>query len=384
MNPPWIQLRKSTTIRQPSMVVWSAGGGFGTVKGAQHHSLVIPPSSQPNSLKFLSITFLGILGWMDGPNWDHKRLKNGPNPWVSKNDPSPVVNSPKVSLEKHIFDPFLTDFWSQNNPFSRHFVTLEGPKWLAMGSKRAHFTCLCTPNGLGSFLEKHIFDPFLTHFWSQNSPFSRLFVPLEGPKWLAMGSKWTAHSTGVCTPNSSKVSMGKHIFDPFFVIFKRSFVSLEGPKWLAVGSKRAHFTCAVCAGPIGNVTACARVQTVHHKFTATFKPPRPPARVTWVGAAITRQGRRVSTSRTSARRTSWHSCSKPIWTRRWARTRTRPTLRPLSSWCCSTIVTPAKSTSRMRRWHASNSNSPTGTLGPSMTTMRSAWRSPSVHFCLGT
>ena len=77
---------------------------------------------------------------------------------------------PKVSLANHMFEPFLTDFWSQNNPFARHFVNLDGPKWLAMGSKRAHFTCLCTPNGLGSFLEKHIFDPFLTHFWSQNSP----------------------------------------------------------------------------------------------------------------------------------------------------------------------------------------------------------------------
>ena len=69
-------------------------------------------------------------------------------------------NGPKVSLEKHIFDPFLTDFWSQNNPFSRHFVTLEGPKWLAMGSKGAHFICFCSPSGLESFLEKHIFDPF--------------------------------------------------------------------------------------------------------------------------------------------------------------------------------------------------------------------------------
>ena len=98
-------------------------------------------------------------------------------------------NSPKVSLEKHIFDPFLIDFWSPKSPFSRHFVVLEGPKWLLMGSKRAHFTCLCTPNGLGSCLEKHIFvDPFLTHFWSQNKPFSRHFVTLEEPKWLAMGS----------------------------------------------------------------------------------------------------------------------------------------------------------------------------------------------------
>ena len=108
-------------------------------------------------------------------------------------------------MEKHIFDPLLTHFWSQNNPFSRDFVTLvsrlifekkqhviypfltdfvsqKGPfsrascesgvaKWLAMGSKRAHFSCLCTTNRRAAFLENHIFDPFLTHFWSQNNPF---------------------------------------------------------------------------------------------------------------------------------------------------------------------------------------------------------------------
>ena len=77
---------------------------------------------------------------------------------------------------------FLTHFWSQNNPLSTHFLTLEWPKWLAMGSKWAHFTCLGTPNGLGSFLEKHIFDPFLTHFLSLNSPFSRHFGILGAPK----------------------------------------------------------------------------------------------------------------------------------------------------------------------------------------------------------
>ena len=66
----------------------------------------------------------------------------------------------KSIFGKHIFDPFLSDFWSQNSPFSRHFVTLEWPKWLERGSKRAHSTCLGTPNGLGSFLEKHIVDPF--------------------------------------------------------------------------------------------------------------------------------------------------------------------------------------------------------------------------------
>ena len=40
-------------------------------------------------------------------------------------------------------------------------------------SKWAHFTCLGTPNGLGLLLKKHFIDPFLTHFLSQNSPFSR-------------------------------------------------------------------------------------------------------------------------------------------------------------------------------------------------------------------
>ena len=34
---------------------------------------------------------------------------------------------------------FLTHFWSQNNPFSKHFATLEGPKWLANGLKMGSF-----------------------------------------------------------------------------------------------------------------------------------------------------------------------------------------------------------------------------------------------------
>ena len=45
--------------------------------------------------------------------------------------------------------------------------------WPAMGSKWAHFACLGTPNCLGSFLEKHIFNPFLILFLSQNIPISR-------------------------------------------------------------------------------------------------------------------------------------------------------------------------------------------------------------------
>ena len=117
-----------------------------------------------------------------GSKWDHSTCLCNPN-------------NPKVSLEKHIFDSFLTDLWSQNNPFSIHFVTLEWPKLLAMGSKRAHCTCLGTPNGPGPFLEKHFFDPFLTHFLSQNSPFSRHFGILGGPKRATTSSK---HAKNTC------------------------------------------------------------------------------------------------------------------------------------------------------------------------------------------
>ena len=64
------------------------------------------------------------------------------------------------------------------------FIWLDGLKWVKMGSKWAQFTCLSTSNGLGSFSEKLIFDPFMTHFRSPSGPISRLFRTLEGPKWL--------------------------------------------------------------------------------------------------------------------------------------------------------------------------------------------------------
>ena len=52
---------------------------------------------------------------------------------------------------------------------------------LAMGSKWPHFFCLCTPNGLGSFLEKHIFDPFLTLLVAKQ-PICKAFCDFGGPK----------------------------------------------------------------------------------------------------------------------------------------------------------------------------------------------------------
>ena len=94
-----------------------------------------------------------------------------------------------------IFHPFLTLFLSQKSPFSRHFVTLEWPKWLAVGSKWAHLTCFGTPNGLGLFLGNSIFDPLLTHFLSRNSPFSRNFGTSGGSKLATTSSK---HAKNTC------------------------------------------------------------------------------------------------------------------------------------------------------------------------------------------
>ena len=95
---------------------------------------------------------------------------------------------PKWSQDDFWKNTFLTHFWSQNNPFSTHFVTLGWPKWLAIGSQWAHFTCLGTANGVGSFF---FFwkNTFLTHFLSQNNPFSRHFGILGGPKRATMISK---------------------------------------------------------------------------------------------------------------------------------------------------------------------------------------------------
>ena len=57
------------------------------------------------------------------------------------------------------------------------------------GLKMGSFHLFVHPNGLGSFLEKRIFDPFLTHFLSQNNPFLRHFGILGGPKRATTSSK---------------------------------------------------------------------------------------------------------------------------------------------------------------------------------------------------
>ena len=57
-------------------------------------------------------------------------------------------------MEKCVFDPFLTHCWSQNGPFSRHFGIFHGSKRASRGSKWPKNTCLSIPSGLGTTLEK--------------------------------------------------------------------------------------------------------------------------------------------------------------------------------------------------------------------------------------
>ena len=75
----------------------------------------------------------------------------------TKNSCLSIINGPGSFLKKRVFDPFLTHFWSQNGPFSRHFGIFHGPKRATTGSKRPKNTCLSIPSGLGTTLEKMIF-----------------------------------------------------------------------------------------------------------------------------------------------------------------------------------------------------------------------------------
>ena len=86
-----------------------------------------------------------------------------------------------------------------------------GPKCITAGSKWAKNTCLCIQNGLGSLLEKRVFDPFLTHCWSQNGPFSRHFGIFHGPKRATTGSK-RPKNTCLSIPSGLGTTLEKIIF----------------------------------------------------------------------------------------------------------------------------------------------------------------------------
>ena len=94
-------------------------------------------------------------------------------------------------------------------PFSRHFGIFHEPKPVATGSKWATTTFLSIINGPRSFLEKRGFDPFLTHCWCQNGPFSRHFGIFHGQKRATTGSK-RPKITSLSIPSGLGTAVGPH------------------------------------------------------------------------------------------------------------------------------------------------------------------------------
>ena len=143
--------------------------------------------------------------WLKGLNSVNTGSKRAQNTCLS------IPNGPGSLLEKRVFDPFLTHFWSQNGPLSRHLGIFHEPKPVATGSKWAKTTCLSIINGPGSFLEKRVFDPVLTHCWSQNGPFSRHFGIFHDPKRATTGSK-RPKNTCLSIPSGLRTTLEKMIF----------------------------------------------------------------------------------------------------------------------------------------------------------------------------
>ena len=106
---------------------------------------------------------------------------------------------------------FLTHFSPIFDPKTAHFGTFHGPKRVTTGSKWAKNTCLSIPKGVGSFLEKCVFDPFLTPFWSQIDPFTRHFGIFHGPKRATTRSK-RSKNTGLSNPSGLGTTLEKTIF----------------------------------------------------------------------------------------------------------------------------------------------------------------------------
>ena len=124
----------------------------------------------------------------------------------AKNTCLSISNGPGSLLEKCAFHPFSTDFWSQNDPFSRHFGLLRRQKHFTTSSKWAKHTCLSIPNGSRSILE----NAFLTHFspnlvpkrpvfkafWEFPWPKSRHQGLKTGQKHLFEHPKWSRNNFG--------------------------------------------------------------------------------------------------------------------------------------------------------------------------------------------
>ena len=109
------------------------------------------PIFGPKTAHFQGILFSRHFGILQGP----KRATTG-SKWAKSTRLS-IPNGPRSLLGKHVFDPFLSHIWSQNGPFSRHFGIFHGPKHATTSPKRLKNTCLSIPSGLGATLEKMIF-----------------------------------------------------------------------------------------------------------------------------------------------------------------------------------------------------------------------------------
>ena len=113
------------------------------------------------ALKYARRVQLGAYMWHRRLNWVKLGAKWAKNICLS------IPNGPGSLLRKRVFDPFLTHCWSHNGPFSRHFGIFHGPKRVTTSSKRAKKTCLSIPSGLGTTLEKMILFAPGTHRWPQ-------------------------------------------------------------------------------------------------------------------------------------------------------------------------------------------------------------------------
>ena len=149
----------------------------------------------------------GAYTWWKGLN----SVKTG-SKWA-KNTCLSIPNGPSSLLEKHVFDPFLTLFWSQHHPFSRHFGIFHGPKHVSTGSKWAKKHLFGHPKWSMITFGKRVFDPFMTHFWSQNGPFSRHFGIFHGPKRVTTGTTW-AKNTCLSILSGPGTTLKKLLFSP--------------------------------------------------------------------------------------------------------------------------------------------------------------------------
>ena len=83
-----------------------------------------------------------------------------------------------------MFEPFVVPKW----PIFKALSALRGANIAQHGLKMGSFHSFVHPQIVQKYLWKNtFFDPFLTDFWSQNSPFLKAFCDFGGAK---NGSQW--------------------------------------------------------------------------------------------------------------------------------------------------------------------------------------------------